>query len=96
MINRVYHLDRGFERLEEKLSRCGAEIEHRIGLSLPAAAARRSGAALQQEGGSRTAAGSRLRPNRSSPTSRIAPVSSRSDSSSMANRMASAPVAKRW
>ncbi len=27
MINRVYHLDRGFERLEEKLSRCGASIE---------------------------------------------------------------------
>ncbi len=26
-INRVYHLDRGFERLEEKLSECGAEIE---------------------------------------------------------------------
>lgn len=26
-INRVYHLDRGFERLEEKLSRCGARIE---------------------------------------------------------------------
>jgi UDP-N-acetylglucosamine 1-carboxyvinyltransferase len=26
-VNRVYHLDRGFERLEEKLSRCGAEIE---------------------------------------------------------------------
>jgi UDP-N-acetylglucosamine 1-carboxyvinyltransferase len=26
-INRVYHLDRGFERLEEKLSRCGAGIE---------------------------------------------------------------------
>ena len=26
-INRVYHLDRGFERLEEKLSRCGANIE---------------------------------------------------------------------
>jgi UDP-N-acetylglucosamine 1-carboxyvinyltransferase len=23
----VYHLDRGFERLEEKLSRCGAKIE---------------------------------------------------------------------
>jgi UDP-N-acetylglucosamine 1-carboxyvinyltransferase len=22
----VYHLDRGFERLEEKLSACGAEI----------------------------------------------------------------------
>ncbi|MDF2995813.1 MAG: UDP-N-acetylglucosamine 1-carboxyvinyltransferase [Xanthobacteraceae bacterium] len=27
MIHRVYHLDRGFERLEEKLSACGAEIE---------------------------------------------------------------------
>ena len=27
MVNRVYHLDRGFERLEEKLSSCGAAIE---------------------------------------------------------------------
>ena len=27
MVNRVYHLDRGFERLEEKLVRCGALIE---------------------------------------------------------------------
>lgn len=27
MINRVYHLDRGFEQLESKLSRCGAGIE---------------------------------------------------------------------
>ncbi len=27
MINRVYHLDRGFERLEQKLSGCGAQIE---------------------------------------------------------------------
>ncbi|TCT39568.1 UDP-N-acetylglucosamine 1-carboxyvinyltransferase [Martelella mediterranea] len=26
-VGRVYHLDRGFERLEEKLTRCGAEIE---------------------------------------------------------------------
>jgi UDP-N-acetylglucosamine 1-carboxyvinyltransferase len=26
VINRVYHLDRGFERLEEKLSACGADI----------------------------------------------------------------------
>ncbi len=26
MVNRVYHLDRGFERLEEKLSACGADI----------------------------------------------------------------------
>ena len=27
IINRVYHLDRGFERLEEKLQACGALIE---------------------------------------------------------------------
>ena len=27
MINRVYHLDRGFEQLEQKLGRCGANIE---------------------------------------------------------------------
>ncbi|HEY9058182.1 MAG TPA: UDP-N-acetylglucosamine 1-carboxyvinyltransferase [Aurantimonas sp.] len=26
-VNRVYHLDRGFERLEEKLGACGADIE---------------------------------------------------------------------
>jgi UDP-N-acetylglucosamine 1-carboxyvinyltransferase len=29
-INRVYHLDRGFERLEQKLSGCGAEIERLV------------------------------------------------------------------
>jgi UDP-N-acetylglucosamine 1-carboxyvinyltransferase len=27
MLNRIYHLDRGYERLEEKLAACGAEIE---------------------------------------------------------------------
>ena len=27
VVNRVYHLDRGFERVEEKLVRCGAAIE---------------------------------------------------------------------
>jgi UDP-N-acetylglucosamine 1-carboxyvinyltransferase len=27
MVNRVYHLDRGFERLEDKLANCGAAIE---------------------------------------------------------------------
>jgi UDP-N-acetylglucosamine 1-carboxyvinyltransferase len=27
MIHRVYHLDRGYERLEEKLAACGARIE---------------------------------------------------------------------
>ena len=27
VVNRVYHLDRGFERLEEKLTRCGAQVE---------------------------------------------------------------------
>jgi UDP-N-acetylglucosamine 1-carboxyvinyltransferase len=26
VVHRVYHLDRGFERLEEKLSNCGAQI----------------------------------------------------------------------
>jgi UDP-N-acetylglucosamine 1-carboxyvinyltransferase len=31
MVNRIYHLDRGFERLEEKLSRCGAEISRVTG-----------------------------------------------------------------
>ena len=27
VVNRVYHLDRGFERLEEKLGACGAKVE---------------------------------------------------------------------
>jgi UDP-N-acetylglucosamine enolpyruvyl transferase len=27
VIDRVYHLDRGFERIEEKLGQCGAQIE---------------------------------------------------------------------
>jgi UDP-N-acetylglucosamine 1-carboxyvinyltransferase len=27
VLNRVYHLDRGYERLTEKLEACGAEIE---------------------------------------------------------------------
>lgn len=27
LVNRIYHLDRGFERLEDKLQACGAEIE---------------------------------------------------------------------
>jgi UDP-N-acetylglucosamine 1-carboxyvinyltransferase len=31
VVNRVYHLDRGFERLEEKLGRCGAAIERLSG-----------------------------------------------------------------
>ena len=26
MVNRVYHLDRGFERVEDKLAACGAQI----------------------------------------------------------------------
>ena len=30
-VNRVYHLDRGFERLEQKLSACGADIERIVG-----------------------------------------------------------------
>ena len=31
VINRVYHLDRGYEQLEEKLSTCGADVERLIG-----------------------------------------------------------------
>lgn len=31
MINRVYHLDRGYENLEKKLAACGAEIERLSG-----------------------------------------------------------------
>jgi UDP-N-acetylglucosamine 1-carboxyvinyltransferase len=27
ILNRVYHLDRGYERLTQKLAACGAEIE---------------------------------------------------------------------
>jgi UDP-N-acetylglucosamine 1-carboxyvinyltransferase len=27
LINRVYHLDRGYERVEDKLRACGARIE---------------------------------------------------------------------
>jgi UDP-N-acetylglucosamine 1-carboxyvinyltransferase len=27
IINRVYHIDRGYERIEEKLSRVGANIQ---------------------------------------------------------------------
>ena len=27
LIDRIYHLDRGYERVEEKLSACGAQIE---------------------------------------------------------------------
>ena len=30
-VNRVYHLDRGFERLEEKLGRVGAEVRRAPG-----------------------------------------------------------------
>jgi UDP-N-acetylglucosamine 1-carboxyvinyltransferase len=30
-VNRIYHLDRGFERLEEKLGRCGAKITRQGG-----------------------------------------------------------------
>jgi UDP-N-acetylglucosamine 1-carboxyvinyltransferase len=31
IVNRVYHLDRGFEQLEAKLSGCGASIERLSG-----------------------------------------------------------------
>ncbi|MFQ5533727.1 MAG: UDP-N-acetylglucosamine 1-carboxyvinyltransferase [Sphingomonadales bacterium] len=35
VINRVYHLDRGYERLEEKLRACGADIERVKQSALP-------------------------------------------------------------
>lgn len=31
VVNRVYHLDRGFERLEEKLGACGADVTRIVG-----------------------------------------------------------------
>jgi UDP-N-acetylglucosamine 1-carboxyvinyltransferase len=31
IVNRVYHLDRGYEALEHKLSACGADIERLSG-----------------------------------------------------------------
>jgi UDP-N-acetylglucosamine 1-carboxyvinyltransferase len=31
VLHRVYHLDRGYERLEEKLAGCGADIERMRG-----------------------------------------------------------------
>ena len=31
-VNRVYHLDRGYERLEEKLAACGADIARVAGV----------------------------------------------------------------
>ena len=27
IVNRIYHLDRGYENIEKKLSRCGAQIK---------------------------------------------------------------------
>jgi UDP-N-acetylglucosamine 1-carboxyvinyltransferase len=30
-VNRVYHLDRGYEAVEQKLAACGAEIERIAG-----------------------------------------------------------------
>ena len=27
IVNRIYHLDRGYEKIEKKLSRCGAQIK---------------------------------------------------------------------
>jgi UDP-N-acetylglucosamine 1-carboxyvinyltransferase len=31
VVSRVYHLDRGYERVEEKLRACGAQIERIAG-----------------------------------------------------------------
>ncbi len=44
MVNRVYHLDRGYERLEEKLAACGAAYRAaaRVSELRPCAAGRRA------------------------------------------------------
>jgi UDP-N-acetylglucosamine 1-carboxyvinyltransferase len=31
VVNRVYHLDRGYESVEQKLAVCGADIERLVG-----------------------------------------------------------------
>ena len=31
IVNRVYHLDRGYEALEQKLAACGADVERVAG-----------------------------------------------------------------
>ena len=31
IVNRVYHLDRGYEALEQKLAACGADVERIAG-----------------------------------------------------------------
>ena len=49
MVNRVYHLDRGFERLEEKLSACGATIERISSVSKPPGIKFHSGRRRQDE-----------------------------------------------
>ena len=41
-ISRVYHLDRGYDRLEEKLCACGAQIERLAGRAAISAPLRRS------------------------------------------------------
>ena len=35
VVSRVYHLDRGFERLEEKLGACGANVRRIAGTGEP-------------------------------------------------------------
>ena len=44
MVQRVYHLDRGFEALERKLSRCGADVTRISGRT------ERRGGALRSRG----------------------------------------------
>jgi hypothetical protein len=36
VVNRVYHLDRGYEAVEQKLAACGADIERRADAAHPA------------------------------------------------------------
>jgi UDP-N-acetylglucosamine 1-carboxyvinyltransferase len=45
IIHRVYHLDRGYERLEEKLAGCGAHIERITSAHMPSAISNKAEAA---------------------------------------------------
>ncbi len=53
VVNRVYHLDRGYERLEEKLSGCGARIE-RAGMTRAARQHERASGSLRCDCAPRT------------------------------------------
>ena len=48
IVDRVYHIDRGYERIEEKLRRLGADIERGPGMSQPLTFALARGRLLEE------------------------------------------------